>query len=115
MRALNIRDPDVLTRVTEYVPEIVQFVEKLIENGYGYESNGSVYFDSARYIEQHDYPKLDPKKLDNKALMDEGEGSLASNTIDSERKSPRDFALWKKSKSGEPQWKSPWGMGRPGW
>jgi len=115
MRALNIRDPDVLTRVTEYVPEIVRFVQKLIDNGYGYESNGSVYFNNDRYIETHDYPKLDPKKLDNKLLMDEGEGSLASKTIDSERKSPRDFALWKKSKSGEPQWESPWGMGRPGW
>eukprot|EP00483_Globobulimina_turgida_P011454 UN11476 len=47
--------------------------------------------------------------------MDEGEGSLMSKTIDAERKSPRDFALWKASKDGEPQWDSPWGLGRPGW
>ena len=44
MQALNIEDPDCLTRVSEYVPEIVAFVEKIIENGYAYESNGSVYF-----------------------------------------------------------------------
>ena len=100
MRRLNIRDPDVLTRVTEYVPEIIEFVKKIIANGYAYESNGSVYFNSEQYVKNHDFPKLDPKKMDNKLLMDEGEGSLVSKTIDAERKSHRDFALWKKSKTG---------------
>ena len=118
MRALNIRDPNIITRVTEFVPEIVEFVEKLIANGYAYESNGSVYFDVSKYLETHEYPKLDPKQLDSKTLLEEGEGALsqASDTM-KERKSSRDFALWKASKDGEPFWSNPWGngKGRPGW
>jgi len=116
MRALNVRDPDVLTRVTEYVPQIVSFVETLVAKGFGYEVAGSVYFDMERYLGQgHDYPKLDPFKLDSTALMAEAEGALADTKTRTQRKSSRDFALWKASKPGEPSWPSPWGGGRPGW
>lgn len=116
MRALNIRDPDIITRVTEYVPQVVKYVSKIIENDYAYVRNGSVYFDVTNFRKTHDYPKLQPKQIDSKTLLQEAEGALSqSKDVQNERKSPRDFALWKASKEGEPMWDSPWGKGRPGW
>lgn len=116
MEALNILPPNVLTRVTEYVPEIIKFIEKIIENGYGYESNGSVYFDVAKFdaAKQHHYAKLVPEAFGDTAQLQEGEGDLSGDK-GSEKKSPNDFALWKSSKDGEPAWDSKWGQGRPGW
>eukprot|EP00730_Choanoeca_flexa_P002195 TRINITY_DN10948_c0_g1_i1.p1 TRINITY_DN10948_c0_g1~~TRINITY_DN10948_c0_g1_i1.p1 ORF type:complete len:606 (+),score=150.26 TRINITY_DN10948_c0_g1_i1:19-1836(+) len=115
MAALNVRKPNILTRVTEYVPEIVSFVEQIIRNGFAYEANGSVYFDSPKYAasEGRAYPKLVPEASQDVASLADGEGSLS--TSDGEKKSPYDFALWKASKPGEPEWDSPWGKGRPGW
>lgn len=115
MRRLNVALPDVITRVSEYVDEIVAFIERIIQNGYAYESNGSVYFDVKRYssTENHTYAKLEPTSVDNKELLAEGEGVLTSATTD--KRYEADFALWKKSKPGEPKWSSPWGEGRPGW
>jgi cysteinyl-tRNA synthetase len=111
---LGVRKPDVLTRVTEYVPEIIAFVEKIIANGFGYELEGSVYFDVQAFkAASHDYGKLDPLAVNNASLAQEGEGSLASTT--NTKRSPQDFALWKASKPGEPFWECPWGQGRPGW
>ncbi|KAI0690429.1 cysteinyl-tRNA synthetase [Cytidiella melzeri] len=114
MRRLRVRDPDTLTRVTEYVPEIVSFVERIIKNGYGYDVDGSVYFDTRAFdqAETHDYAKLEPWSKGNNELLAEGEGALSVTTG---RRSPADFALWKASKPGEPSWPSPWGPGRPGW
>ena len=112
---LGVREPDVLTRVTEYVPEIVEFVEKIEANGFAYESNGSVYFDTQKFKAQHDYPKLVPHAGSGAtdAEIAEGEGALAGGV--EEKRHRNDFALWKKSKAGEPVWDSPWGPGRPGW
>uniref|UniRef100_H3CGN7 Cysteine--tRNA ligase, cytoplasmic n=1 Tax=Tetraodon nigroviridis TaxID=99883 RepID=H3CGN7_TETNG len=118
MEALNVLPPDVLTRVSEYVPEIVDFVAKVISNGYGYESNGSVYFDTAKFdaSPQHSYAKLVPEAVGDQKALQEGEGDLSVSAERlSEKKSPNDFALWKASKPGEPSWDSPWGKGRPGW
>ncbi|RDX40694.1 cysteinyl-tRNA synthetase [Lentinus brumalis] len=114
MRRLRVRDPDTLTRVTEYVPEIVSFVEGIIKNGYGYEVDGSVYFDTRAFdrAEDHSYAKLEPWNKGNLELLEDGEGALSVTTG---RRSPADFALWKASKPGEPSWPSPWGPGRPGW
>ena len=113
--ALNIRYPSVVTRVSEYVPEIVAFIEKIIANGYAYESNGSVYFDVQRFhsAEGHTYAKLEPTNFGNLELLKEGEGALTGENT--EKRNEQDFALWKKSKEGEPFWESPWGTGRPGW
>ena len=116
MKALNVLPVDVLTRVSEYVPEIIEFVQKIIDNGYGYESNGSVYFDAPAFDQSKDhfYGKLVPESIGDTKALAEGEGDL-SKDMGSEKKSPIDFALWKASKPGEPSWDSPWGKGRPGW
>uniref|UniRef100_A0A8C2ZA49 Cysteine--tRNA ligase, cytoplasmic n=1 Tax=Cyclopterus lumpus TaxID=8103 RepID=A0A8C2ZA49_CYCLU len=118
MEALNVLPPDVLTRVSEYVPEIVEFVRQVVSNGFGYESSGSVYFDTVKFDSgpQHSYGKLVPEAVGDQKALQEGEGDLSISADRlSEKKSPNDFALWKASKPGEPSWDSPWGKGRPGW
>lgn len=79
MRRLRVRDPDTLTRVTEFVPEIVAFVEGIVKNGYGYAVDGSVYFDTRAFdkADGHDYAKLEPWSKGNWELLEEGEGMPA--------------------------------------
>lgn len=115
MTALNVLPADYLTRVSEYVPEIIAYVEKIIGNGFAYESEGSVYFDVTAFEKdpEHQYAKLCPWSAGNSKFFEEGEGSLGVKLTG--KKDPRDFALWKCSKPGEPFWSSPWGNGRPGW
>ena len=131
MTRLRVREPDTLTRVTEYVPEIVEFVEGIVRNGYGYEAEGSVYFDTLAFDRSpnHTYAKLEPWSKGNRELLEDGEGECNNSTTVSlisfnasgslsnkaGRRSTSDFALWKASKPGEPSWQSPWGAGRPGW
>lgn len=118
MEALNVLPADVLTRVSEYVPEIVEYIKKIMDNGYGYESNRSVYFDTAAFdaAEGHSYAKIVPEAYGDKAALNEGEGELTvSAERQEEKRNPTDFVLWKASKPGEPSWDSPWGKGRPGW
>ena len=115
MQDLNVLPADCLTRVSEYVPEIVVYIEKIIERGYAYESNGSVYFDVGKFDSKpnHHYAKLVPEAVGDAKALAEGEGDLSAEG--SEKRAENHFALWKKSKPGEPSWKSPWGQGRPGW
>eukprot|EP00980_Cylindrotheca_fusiformis_P023017 scaffold10054_cov140-Cylindrotheca_fusiformis.AAC.8 len=114
MAALGVKEPDVVTRVTEYVPQIVDYIKGIVNNGFAYESNGSVYFDTNAFKSKgYDYRKLKPGVDTSAEEMAEGEGALAGG--DSEKRHPNDFALWKASKPGEPSWESGWGPGRPGW
>lgn len=79
MRRLRVRDPDTLTRVTEFVPEIASFVEGIVKNGYGYEVDGSVYFDTRAFdkADGHYYAKLEPWSKGNSELLEEGEGKVS--------------------------------------
>ncbi|TVY37848.1 putative cysteine--tRNA ligase, partial [Lachnellula occidentalis] len=114
MDALNVMRPDVITRVTEYVPQIVNFVNQIVTKGFAYEADGSVYFDIAAFEKAgNPYARLRPESRNDKALQEDGEGSLSKNL--GGKRGAGDFALWKKSKAGEPVWASPWGEGRPGW
>ncbi|OMJ28513.1 Cysteine-tRNA ligase [Smittium culicis] len=115
MLSLNVQKPDLLTRVTEFIPQIILFVQQIISNGYAYEADNSVYFNVAAFDGNngHCYAKLEPKSKGNASLMEEGEGSLGLKLAG--KRSSADFALWKASKPGEPSWDSPWGNGRPGW
>jgi cysteinyl-tRNA synthetase len=118
MDKLNVALPTVITRVSEYMPEINEFIEKIIANGFAYESNGSVYFDVGAFnaSPDHRYNKLEPGASNDTERMAEGEGVLTEETVGvTDKRGPKDFALWKKSKEGEPKWDSPWGEGRPGW
>ena len=116
MSQLNVVPASVTTRVSEYVPEIVEFVEQIIKNGYAYATDdGSVYFDTISFdgSDKHSYAKCQPWNKGKMDLIEDGEGSLSTNTQG--KRSNNDFALWKASKPGEPEWESPWGKGRPGW
>lgn len=116
MEALGVAPPNVLTRVTEYMDEIVTYIQTIVEKGLAYESNGSVYFNVDEFDNQEGmkYCKLEPEQIGNAELLAEGEGKLTQDFV-GDKRSPRDFALWKRSKEGEPSWDSPWGEGRPGW
>jgi cysteinyl-tRNA synthetase len=105
MDALNILRPDIEPRVTDHIPQIVELVQKLVNKGHAYVVDGDVYFDVGSYSA---YGRLSKRNLDD---MKAG----ARVDVDSRKKSPMDFALWKSSKPGEPMWESPWGEGRPGW
>lgn len=115
MNALNVLPPDHLTRVTEYIPQIVRFVEKIVENGFAYATpDGSVYFDIDAFEKAgHSYGRLELWNKNDRTLQADGEGSLSKGK--SMKRSENHFALWKASKPGEPAWPSPWGHGRPGW
>ena len=103
---LNILESVKRPKVTENMAEIIEIIQKLIDNGFAYEKDGDVYFEVKKY---KDYGKLSNQKIE--------ELELGSRIDVSEiKKNPMDFALWKKKKKeGEPFWESPWGQGRPGW
>ncbi len=102
---LNIERATVNPRATEFIDEIIKFVESLIEKGFAYEVDGDVYFSTKKF---DSYGKLCGQNLED---LQAG----ARITVDERKKDPMDFAVWKAQKPGEPAWKSPWGMGRPGW
>ena len=116
MERLNVLTPDVITRVSDYVEQVVSFIEKVISNGFAYAtSDGSVYFDINAFEKAgHFYPRLEPWSRNDKQLQEDGEGALSKSSTATKR-SDSDFALRKASKAGEPAWASPWVHGRPGW
>ena len=102
---LNIERATCNPRATEYIEEIVSFIEDLINKGYAYEVDGDVYFKTKRF---ENYGKLSGQNLDELQLG-------ARIDVDERKEEPMDFAIWKSEKPGEPSWDSPWGKGRPGW
>ncbi|CRG99705.1 cysteine--tRNA ligase, putative [Plasmodium relictum] len=115
MKRLNVLLPTAITRVSEYVDDIIRYIEKIIENKYAYISEGSVYFDIEEFKknEIHFYARMEPSSVKDENRILEGEGDLGM--ISKKKKNSYDFALWKASKPNEPYWDSPWGKGRPGW
>jgi len=105
MAVLNLKPANSYPRVTLNIPPIIKAIEKLIAKGFAYVVEGSVYYSVRKFPE---YGRLSKRKLDE---LEEG----ARVEVDKNKKDPLDFALWKKSKEGEPFWSSPWGQGRPGW
>lgn len=97
--------PTIEPKATQHIPEMIALIEDLIDGGHAYESAGDVYF-SVRSFDG--YGKLSHHELDD-LRSDE------SSESDGRKRDPLDFALWKSAKPGEPEWRSPWGMGRPGW
>ena len=115
----GVLPPHAITRVSEYVPEVIAMIQDIMDRGFAYAAGGSVYFDvpafSATSTSGHAYGKLVPENVGNSAALEEGEGRLSQSSGLKDKRDSSDFALWKASKEGEPAWPSPWGPGRPGW
>ncbi len=110
MEQLNTLSPSIEPHASGHIIEQQELVKKIIDNGYAYESNGSIYFDVEVYSKKYDYGKLSGRKIDE----------LFTNTRQlegqEEKKNPADFALWKKASPEHiMRWPSPWGNGFPGW
>ncbi len=105
MAALGVSLPTHRPRATENIPEMIEAIKVLIEKGYAYVVDGDVYYSVRKF---QGYGKLSGKNIEE---LEAG----ARVEVDERKKDPLDFALWKKSKPGEPWWESPWGRGRPGW
>jgi len=107
---LNIEPPDVFPRVTEHIKEIIEMIKILVEKGYAYEKDGSIYYDVSKF---KNYGKLSGIKLGKQKVGTR----VAADKY--EKEEAQDFALWKKAEKGEEKvgavWDSPWGRGRPGW
>ena len=106
LETLDVERAEHYPRATRHVPEMIALIERLIETGYAYLSDGSVYF---RIAADEDYGRLsgvDPSS--------EWRGERVASD-EYEKENVRDFGLWKAAKEGEPSWDSPWGQGRPGW
>jgi len=105
MASIGVRRPTVEPKVTEHVPEIIDLIERIISNGYAYQSGDDVFFAVKKFKGYGKLSKRDPDDM------------LAGTRIDinEKKEDPLDFALWKGAKPGEPFWESPWGKGRPGW
>ena len=110
MEALNVLSPSIEPHASGHIIEQIQLVQKILDAGYAYESEGSVYFDVAKYNKDHHYGKLSGRNLDD----------VLNTTRDldgqSEKRNPADFALWKKAQPEHiMRWPSPWSDGFPGW
>lgn len=105
---LGVLPPSVEPRATGHVTQMIDYMQRLIDNGYAYEAEGSVYFDVSAWTSAQgsDYGSLSGNKVEE---MEQGE------TENHGKRGVHDFALWKAAKPGEPSWPTPWGDGRPGW
>ena len=106
--ALGVLPPSVEPRATGFVTQMVEYMSRLMDNGFAYAADGSVYFDVAAWVaaEGSDYGSLSGNRVEE---MEQGESEVRG------KRGAHDFALWKAAKPGEPSWPTPWGDGRPGW
>ena len=105
MRALNVKEATHHPKATEEIDGMIEMIQELIDKGYAYEKNGTVYFRTRKF--DH-YGQLSNKNLDD--MM-----AGIRIAVSDEKEDAMDFVLWKPKKEGEPSWPSPWGDGRPGW
>ncbi|GGE01218.1 cysteine--tRNA ligase [Paenibacillus nasutitermitis] len=105
IEALGVHRATLNPRVTDHIPEILAFIEGLVETGYAYESGGDVFFRTGKF---KDYGKLSHQNMQELQLGIRIE-------VDRRKENGQDFVLWKAAKPGEVHWESPWGAGRPGW
>ncbi|EPH98438.1 MULTISPECIES: cysteine--tRNA ligase [unclassified Enterococcus] len=107
-KALNVKPATLHPRVMDHMPDILSFIQVLIENGYAYEKNGDVYYRTRKF---KNYGQLSDQSID------ELEVGASQRTGEEQqlKEDPLDFALWKSAKPDEISWESPWGQGRPGW
>ena len=105
MGALGATNPDHEPLATEYIPKMIETIERLVEKRHAYESEGNVYFSVSTFPGYGKLSGRDTEELLTGVRID----------VDENKKDPLDFALWKAAKPGEPHWSSPWGEGRPGW
>ena len=108
MEGMNIKTATTHPLATQEIGGMIEMISELIDKGYAYEKNGTVYYRTRKFAE---YGKLSHKNLDD---LQGGNRSLLVSGED-EKEDPLDFVLWKPKKEGEPAWQSPWGEGRPGW
>ncbi len=104
---LNVKRASHHPRVTQEMDNIISMIQTLIDKGFAYENEGTVYFNTKKFPE---YGKLSKKNLDELIA-----GASERVTLDEAKVNSTDFVLWKPYKPGEPKWQSPWGEGRPGW
>ena len=110
LNKFNLLYPNIEPTATGHIIEQIEMIEMIIDNGYAYEKNGSVYFDLMNFTKKYKYGKLSNRNLDD--IINESRELFGSD----EKKNPQDFALWKKASSSHiMKWKSPWGYGFPGW
>ena len=110
LNKFNLLSPNIEPTATGHIIEQIEMIEMIIDNGYAYEKNGSVYFDLMNFTKKYKYGKLSNRNLDD--IINESRELFGSD----EKKNPQDFALWKKASSSHiMKWKSPWGYGFPGW
>ena len=108
-KAINIEPATMHPRATENIPEIIKFIQGLIDKGYAYEKDGDVYYRARKF---KDYGQLSGQSIDD---LEVGASEHVSDDEINKKEDPMDFALWKAAKPGEINWDSPWGKGRPGW
>ncbi len=112
MAGMNVREATVHPKATEEIDGMIAMVSELIDKGYAYEVNGTVYFRTRSFP---DYGKLSRKNIDDLESGHRDEAHAVKVSSEDEKEDPLDFVLWKPKKEGEPSWPSPWGEGRPGW
>jgi len=105
---LNILPADVYPRATEHIPEMLQLISKLLDAGFAYEKDGSVYFSIERFADYGRLANIEQENLKPGA-------AAAADADEYEKEAMQDFVLWKGKKPGEPSWPAPFGAGRPGW